>query len=144
MFSLLHIFSASLNKYRKQKTAQQKRSKYGDSIEAIEDIDWEDDPNVDENAANDEQPGSSWSTEYEGFTRNPIFVRFYMATQFLFVYESNSQAIVLAISMLTFVRNRSTNRTSTFAQSVLQDIRYQFTCHQNAEQYWGMCIGANY
>jgi hypothetical protein len=109
MFSLLHTFSTSPNKYRKQKTAQQKCSKSSDSIEAIEDIDWEDDLNVDENAANDEQPDSSWSTEYEGFTCNPIFVHFYMATLFLFVYESNSQAIVLAISMLAFVHNRSTN-----------------------------------
>jgi hypothetical protein len=62
MFGLLHTFSASPNKYRKQKAAQ-----HGSSREAIKDEDWEDDPNAEDNASDDEQPsGDSWK-EYDGF-----------------------------------------------------------------------------
>ena len=85
MFDLLQTFSASPNKYRKQRAAQQKRSKTGSSVDS-EDTDWEDDPNVDENAADDEQPSGDWTKEYEGFSHNPIFVCAYAAAPFSFTY----------------------------------------------------------
>jgi hypothetical protein len=74
MFDLLHTFAASPNKYRKQRATQQRQSRTGDSMEGAEDADWEDDPNVDENGADSKQPSSDWTKEYEGFSRNPIFV----------------------------------------------------------------------
>jgi hypothetical protein len=87
MFDLLHTFSALPNKYCKQRAAQQKRSKPGGSAdpEGTEDADWEDDPNVDENAADDEQPSGDWTKEYEGFSHNPIFVCAYAAAPFSFI-----------------------------------------------------------
>jgi hypothetical protein len=84
-FDLLHTFSASQNKYRKQKAAQRKHSKTGSSIKGTEDTDWEDDPNVEENAADDEQLSGDWTKEYEGFSHNPIFVCLYQQ-QFYFIY----------------------------------------------------------
>jgi len=53
---------------------RQKHSKTGGSMKGAEDDDWEDDPNVDENGADSEQPSSDWTKRYEGFSHNPIFV----------------------------------------------------------------------
>jgi hypothetical protein len=49
-----------------------------------EDTDWEDDPNLDENAANDKQPSGNWTKEYEGFSHHLIFVCAYAAAPFSF------------------------------------------------------------
>ena len=53
MFGLLHTFSASPNKYRKQKAAQQQCSKSGHKDN--EDEDWDDDLDAEDNAGDDEQ-----------------------------------------------------------------------------------------
>ena len=83
MFNLLHTFSALPNKYHKQRAVQQNCSKIGGSVDS-EDTDWEDDPNVDENAANDKQPSGNWTKEYEGFSHHLIFVCAYAAAPFYF------------------------------------------------------------
>ncbi|KAJ7805523.1 hypothetical protein B0H14DRAFT_3153397 [Mycena olivaceomarginata] len=89
-WDLLHTFPASPNKSRKQKSADS-----DESMPAADDDDWIDDPNDDPNLkSGDADPGNSsgnWTKEYPGFSRNPVF------------------AILLAISMLAFVRNRATN-----------------------------------
>jgi hypothetical protein len=74
MFSLLHTFSASPNKYRKQKAAQHRHSESSREATAREDEDWEDDPNAEDDANDDEQPREDSWKEYDGFSRNPVFV----------------------------------------------------------------------
>ncbi|KAK7028602.1 hypothetical protein R3P38DRAFT_2622936 [Favolaschia claudopus] len=93
-WGLLHTFSTSPNRTRKQRQREAAMSMAEDEVE--DGNDWEDDPN-DENeqesgeADPESVPQSAWSSEYPGFSRNPVFV------------------ILLVISMLAFVRNRSTN-----------------------------------
>jgi hypothetical protein len=72
MFGLMHTFSASPNRYRKQKTAQKSRT----AVDAgSEGEDWDDDPNAEENMLGDEgKSGKDWWKDYDGFSRNPVFV----------------------------------------------------------------------
>ncbi|KAJ7190204.1 hypothetical protein GGX14DRAFT_580009 [Mycena pura] len=92
-WGILHTFSASPNKARKQRKTDEDVPM--PSSAGVEE-DWADDPNDDENVEEGEANPSSipkrqWSKEYPGFSRNPVFV------------------ILLTISMLAFVRNRATN-----------------------------------
>ncbi|KAJ6624449.1 hypothetical protein B0H10DRAFT_1943318 [Mycena sp. CBHHK59/15] len=89
-WGILHTFCASPNASRKRKKAEQ------DEPMPAGEEDWEDDQNDDpdlESGEADPGPsaGRSWTRDYPGFSRNPIF------------------AILLTISMLAFVRNRATN-----------------------------------
>ncbi|KAJ7799156.1 hypothetical protein B0H14DRAFT_3788541 [Mycena olivaceomarginata] len=89
-WGILHTFCASPNASRKRKKAEE------DEPMPVGEEDWEDDPNDDPDLESGEaDPGSSagrsWTRDYPGFSRNPIF------------------AILLTISMLAFVRNRATN-----------------------------------
>ncbi|KAJ7034457.1 hypothetical protein C8F04DRAFT_573705 [Mycena alexandri] len=89
-WGILHTFSASPNKARRQRKTNEDVPMPG-----VEE-DWADDPNDEENveegeANPDAAPDRGWSKEYPGFSRNPVFV------------------IFLTISMLVFVRNRGTN-----------------------------------
>ncbi|KAJ7351206.1 hypothetical protein DFH08DRAFT_992443 [Mycena albidolilacea] len=92
-WGVLHMFSASPNKARKQrKTDEDVPMPPSAGVEE----DWADDPNDNENVEEGEANPSSipkrqWSKKYPGFSRNPVFV------------------ILLTISMLAFVRNRATN-----------------------------------
>lgn len=75
MFGLMHTFAASPNKYRKQKAST--REKTAANTEEDEEDDWNDDPNIEDNSGNGEgeEPGQDWWKDYDGFSRNPIFVR---------------------------------------------------------------------
>ncbi|KAJ7800306.1 hypothetical protein B0H14DRAFT_3785954 [Mycena olivaceomarginata] len=89
-WGILHTFCASPNASQKRKKAEE------DEPMPVGEEDWEDDPNDDPDLESGEaDPGSSagrsWTRDYPGFSRNPIF------------------AILLTISMLAFVRNRATN-----------------------------------
>ncbi|KAF8184133.1 hypothetical protein K438DRAFT_1974716 [Mycena galopus ATCC 62051] len=89
-WGILHTFCASPNAFRKRKKAEQ------DEPMPAGEEDWEDDPNDNPDLESGEadpgfEAGRSWTRDYPGFSRNPIF------------------AILLTISMLAFVRNRATN-----------------------------------
>ncbi|KAF7972318.1 hypothetical protein HWV62_18506 [Athelia sp. TMB] len=81
MFSWMHVFAASPNRYRRDKETARKRAGTEDSEDEMDDRGDFDSGSEDE----------SWWKDYKGFSRNPVF------------------AIVVAISMLAFVRNRATN-----------------------------------
>ncbi|KAJ7077663.1 hypothetical protein B0H15DRAFT_915181 [Mycena belliarum] len=92
-WGLLNTFSTSPNRSRRQrKTNENVPMPPTDTDEE----DWEDDPNDDPDLEAGEAdpagaPKRSWSRDYPGFSRNPVFV------------------IFLVISMLAFTRNRATN-----------------------------------
>ncbi|KAG5645294.1 hypothetical protein DXG03_006483 [Asterophora parasitica] len=95
-FKILHTFSASPNKHRKEKAS--KRAQNSHETSDNEDYDLPDDPNMcfDESGAAGRAEGETgdgdwWKGMPGGFARNPIY------------------AIVLTISILAFVRNRATN-----------------------------------
>ncbi|KAJ7474784.1 hypothetical protein FB451DRAFT_1464823 [Mycena latifolia] len=95
-FDLLYVFVTSPNEYRKyhmNRRSQEKKPSGPPAAGGADDAgDWADDPNedYDESGHPDAEPTSDWEG-FQGFSRNPIF------------------AIILAISMLAFVRNRATN-----------------------------------
>ncbi|KAJ7195376.1 hypothetical protein GGX14DRAFT_575693 [Mycena pura] len=94
-FELLHVFVASPNKYRKynmDKGAEDGSDGPEENSGEENDNGWDDDPNEDHDEAGytEAENTSQWQG-FEGFSRNPIF------------------AIIVAISMLAFVRNRATN-----------------------------------
>ncbi|KAJ7648633.1 hypothetical protein DFH06DRAFT_1095419 [Mycena polygramma] len=94
-FELLHVFVASPNDYRKwhmDKGPEGGSEGVKVGSEPEKERDWEDDPNEDhDEAGHPEAENTSQWKGFEGFSRNPIF------------------AIIVAISMLAFVRNRATN-----------------------------------
>ncbi|KII82757.1 hypothetical protein PLICRDRAFT_181073 [Plicaturopsis crispa FD-325 SS-3] len=96
IFGLLYTFSASPNRYRKEKAAREEKKssqRMGTEDGAAEDAN----DKADESGPEDVYEGASGphaasaETPLEGFSRNPVF------------------AIILAITMLAFVRNRATN-----------------------------------
>jgi hypothetical protein len=75
-WGILHTFCASPNASRKRKKAEE------DEPMPVGEEDWEDDPNDDPDLESGEaDPGSSagrsWTRDYPGFSRNPIFVRIF-------------------------------------------------------------------
>ncbi|KAJ7833949.1 hypothetical protein B0H14DRAFT_2591159 [Mycena olivaceomarginata] len=69
--------------------------------------DWADDPNADPDVESGEAdpsaaPGRRWSEDYPGFSRNPCLHSSLLS-------HSTSNAILLAICMRAFIRNRATN-----------------------------------
>ncbi|KAG6807917.1 hypothetical protein H0H92_006001, partial [Tricholoma furcatifolium] len=85
MFELMHTFSTSPNKYR--------RRQLQDESIVDENNDEDDDPDFDFDISErcQTREEKEWWKEMKGFQRNPIY------------------AIVVALSMLAFVRNRATN-----------------------------------
>jgi len=71
-WSILYKFAASPNKWRKETV------KGSASGEDADDQDWEDDPNLD-----DDKPEKTWRVPSmpEGFSRNPVLVRFWLFMQ---------------------------------------------------------------
>ncbi|KAF8170862.1 hypothetical protein K438DRAFT_1982422 [Mycena galopus ATCC 62051] len=61
------------------------------NVDAEDEEDWADDPNLESGEVDPNSVPSHWSQEYAGFARNPVF------------------AILSCLSMLVFVRNRATN-----------------------------------
>jgi hypothetical protein len=102
-FELLEVFTTSPNKYRKYEMGR-------DTAAAEDDeADWEDDPNEDyDEAGRPEAERTSGSQGFEGFSRNPTFVSYFFASVVPNILTT-AQAILVAISMLAFVRNRATN-----------------------------------
>lgn len=65
MFTLMHTFCASLNKYRKYR------------CHGVEPDDWDDESLTHESGVGEEAgspEGKDWWAGYDGFSRNPIFV----------------------------------------------------------------------
>ncbi|KAL1713370.1 hypothetical protein EV715DRAFT_296132 [Schizophyllum commune] len=94
VWSLLEIFCSAPNRYRKSKSAREKRdARSGKETERAnsddEDEDWEDDPHADMDYR--EHEGEGEKDAFRGFTRSPPLV------------------ILVCISMLAFTRNRATN-----------------------------------
>ncbi|KAJ7505795.1 hypothetical protein B0H11DRAFT_2272573 [Mycena galericulata] len=91
-WGILNTFCASPNRSRTQRKANTD-DPMPETTPA--EPDWDDDPNdvdIDSGDADpDAAPQRSWSKDYPGFSRNPVF------------------AILLTICMLAFVRNRATN-----------------------------------
>ncbi|KAJ7066884.1 hypothetical protein B0H15DRAFT_807522 [Mycena belliarum] len=98
LYGLLEIFSASPNRYRKERRKREEKAAERDSASepaAVDesdecDSDWEDDQDMEFDEAGAAESTPAWD-RFEGFSRNPVF------------------AIIVAISMLAFVRNRATN-----------------------------------
>ncbi|KAJ7493794.1 hypothetical protein FB451DRAFT_1077509 [Mycena latifolia] len=101
LYGLLQTFSASPNRYRREKQQREERQKADESESGSDsssvhesnearDPDWEDDPDIEFDEAGAAESTPEWES-FEGFSRNPVF------------------ATILAISMLAFVRNRATN-----------------------------------
>lgn len=140
-WGILHTFSASPNKARKQrKTDEDVPMPPSAGVEE----DWADDPNDDENVEEGEANPSSipkrqWSKEYPRFSRNPVFVYFENVglrheTNLLYLGHSLD-------NIYAGVCPQSCHKCpSTHTRTVLQNIGHQFPCCDNAEQCWCLCI----
>ncbi|KAF8191101.1 hypothetical protein K438DRAFT_1763014 [Mycena galopus ATCC 62051] len=98
MWQILHTFCASPNNHRRRQRAEivvpvheMDEDDPMPDVDAGEEEDWTDDPNLESGEVDPNSVPSHWSQEYAGFARNPVF------------------AILLCLSMLVFIRNRATN-----------------------------------
>jgi hypothetical protein len=85
MWQILHTFCASPNNHRRRQAAEiaVPVDELGEDdpmpdVDAEDEEDWADDPNLESGEVDPDSVPSHWSREYAGFARNPVFVSCFM------------------------------------------------------------------
>ena len=105
-------------------------------MEPEEDKDWEDDPNLP-----DDEPDKKWNIPQvpEGFTQNPEMV----SIEQLHIFKGLTYGLAGSddFDCGTLIYSESCYKSlATHPRPFLQDQRYEFTCHEHAEQRWAQCL----